>query len=149
MVLLALVGCAEPGPTVTEAPAPLMADLVAPRAWELVGGTGELPLITWTEGCIPLSYHGEDRCARGLHSDGDVFVQVPADGVPWNSSLAHELLHARLWRATGDGDGDHLARPEWDDETPDLGLVRDVNWTLRVEFDVLAGDDQAPSGVTY
>lgn len=43
----------------------------------------------------------------GYQREGEVHVDVDFAAGDW--VLAHELVHAALWAATGDGDGDHVS----------------------------------------
>jgi hypothetical protein len=127
LALLALAGCtvSELEPLdVTPADAPVNAEQIIERAWELVDGADEPPAVTWTANCIPSA----GACRGGVHRNGEVFVYV-STGFIWSTSLTHELIHARLWRESGDGNGEHTLS-EWDLEDP-------VNETLRQEFAVL------------
>ncbi len=91
--------------------------------WELeLGAPAEIEAspIEWVVGqpCTPGSawpamvYNG--RCVGGLYSFDLATVVEARDGFPAFSSTAftHELVHAFLFKTTGDQDGGH-ARPEW------------------------------------
>lgn len=58
---------------------------------------------------------GNEWCRTGYAPAGDYVV------VRSFSSLAHELLHANLWREYGDGDANHATEPgHWTEATDDL-----------------------------
>src|SRR5574342_1008879 len=69
------------------------------RTWELLGRADAPPPVEWAEDCFIVDYEGSERCVYGYHELGRVWVTVRGDGV-WDTSLAHEFLHALNWRDT-------------------------------------------------
>jgi hypothetical protein len=126
--LLCLGACAEPVllPTIVETTPPVCAAEVAVRSWELLGGTGKLPLVTWTSNCFEVAHEGEPFCAHGMHIEGDVFVQVHGVGA-WETSLTHELLHALNWRELGHGNNEYV-------HGAGMYVIAAVNAQLATEF---------------
>lgn len=107
---LLFAACAAPQtelPIVALAEAPALADEARELGWQLLGGEGPAPSVTWTVDCVPV----DDGCYGGAHLNGDVVVMRM--NYPWNSALVHEMLHYRFW-LDGDSDNRHESC-EWGD----------------------------------
>ncbi len=90
-------------------------------AWHAVGGAGDAPAIGWREaecstptdeGGRLLGFLERGQCASGAHFTAPEYVNLVWPGDWRSSALAHELMHAALYRRTGDDDAGHM-RPEW------------------------------------
>lgn len=115
VIALGLVACARPVPGQARA---------VSTVWSTYGATGSPPDIAWVT-APDLDCHPEHGVFVGWHSVGAGCVAGQTDISAWvsqvainptwklhDTALAHELLHAALYRRTGDSDAGHTS-PEW------------------------------------
>lgn len=114
LLVLLLAGCAG-----AQRPAakPRQAEAVA-LVWHLYGRSDPPPAVRWMEGteldCTsPAGHLGMrygDGCMAGISVQGTVLVVWHTGESFSATALAHELLHQRLERETGDADDAHAGR---------------------------------------
>jgi hypothetical protein len=113
-------------------------DEAASLIWNiLLEMDGDPPPVEWVTGelCNNTDYlsivdytaDGTKQCLAGRWKHDIVTLVIPVDhhdhpGIKWTfysfSSMAHEFTHAKLYYLTGDLDGGHTKKEEWDKIPP-------------------------------
>ncbi len=112
LALLATLGCYSGPDDATDCEHGVRHQCAAERAvWHgLFGETGPAPRVAWRDYELTNPESGEPTI--GLYFDLDDTIELTQRDKLANTGYPHELLHAHLFRITGDADTHHK-RPEW------------------------------------